>query len=600
MKVSFIYWILSVFITVCNSLLGDEPTKEPIATNDEEDTATREMLYEGFVNGMTINFDFLSLSKHNDAVEEGKEEPQTPQEHTKEHMKNVHEAKLEADYLTRHRPLESVPVPEEESDLYSMFNILMHYLASRSMKWKVVEPSEEDLIDGGEKHMVFVSDGDNNENQSIPRNMIFAVGHMQKSLPVKQGKFPIILTCLEAFIVSKLSFQVMSKLLKSSAVMEMKIQLVDRWIQMAKKHFVLYLPYVTITAQRCYDLLKGVDDTTPDSNYSETPYKHLLKNCSALIQKRVKEPDLQTFVMLDSELHSKLIKHCLKEKHIIPSILGERETHLKRIHKTIDKEMNWEVFSSAANMLLLKLEHDILENKDKWLSPATWGCDLDKKGAAEAERKLISDFMSSQINLNLKIKNTIMALNKVVSNAAKDNGKSLSDSMKDFAEKEYEAAKKEAETNKELDECMKLAGEKFLEDSKYCGSDASKSKIVNSLTNYNHDGWMGCMSSRILPMITDVCKENPQYCQSLLTQLRKQQNDLNPDSTAFLVMENLQTSIYAVLLKLGEMKPEDIQRHMSDVVQHEIEEMKEIVQLPQGSGNEVHTEASTAEIKPHK
>lgn len=156
-----------------------------------------------------------------------------------------------------------------------------------------------------------------------------------------------------------------------------------------------------------------------------------------MIKKRDGEPDLQTFVMLDSELHSGLIEECIKHNHIIPSLLEEKETHLRRIHNVLDKEMSWETFSNAMNMVLADIERGILEQDDFLLKPATWGCGLDKKEAATAEKKLIEAFAKTHVKLNLKVRSTILALHRIISEASSDSGASLANSLLKFVEEEH-------------------------------------------------------------------------------------------------------------------------------------------------------------------
>lgn len=247
-----------------------------------------EALYEGFVHGVALNFDYVSFGKHhNDATEI------TDKEKDEEHERNLKKAELEADWLTRHRPLESTVVGESESDIYSLFNITIHYMTSRSQAWRLVEPQSEHLEDANEHHMIFISESSDNEDRHIPRNMILSVGNISKStsfvvisiilsldLPEKRGKTPILLTCLETFIVSKLVYSLMSRLLESTAPIDVKLKYIDRWIHLAQHHFVLYLPYVTITAQRCFDMLD--DNGTVKSQFDFDPYKNLHANCKAV------------------------------------------------------------------------------------------------------------------------------------------------------------------------------------------------------------------------------------------------------------------------------------------------------------------------------
>ncbi|KAK1444377.1 hypothetical protein BgAZ_102830 [Babesia gibsoni] len=530
-----------------------------------------EALYEGFVQGAALNFDYVSFGKQDNDVNDEKNEEKKEEVHEK----NLERAELVADYLTRHRPLESTEVEESESDIYSLFNILIHYMTTRGQKWSLVEPKTVGLTDGGENHMVFISEASNAEDRQIPKNMILSVGGIAKAIPQKRGKTPILLTCLETFIVSKLSFNLMSKILESNAPIDIRLKYIERWIHLAKNHYVLYLPYITITAQRCYDLLNDGDHVKEE--FKKTPYKILYDNCKTMLKKRDEEPDLQTFVMLDAELHSDLIEKCIEQKHIIPSLLEEKEGHLRRIHNVLDKEMSWEVFSNAMNMILSDLERNILREDHYLLKPSTWGCKLSKRGAADAEKSLIQAFAKSHAKLNLKVRSTIIKLSKELSNASEDKGSSIAKSLVHFVEQEFNAAKEEAESDKELSQCMREAKSEFKREAAKYGDEVTMSSystgIVLDMRKYRNEGWMPCMSARILDTIKKTCNEKKNFCKVLLEVLRDQISRLDPDSTSALLMENFHNVICVALLGNGDLTPEDLRSYLLKVTRSELKEV---------------------------
>ncbi|CDR96391.1 hypothetical protein, conserved [Babesia bigemina] len=562
-----------------------------------------EALYEGFVQGVALNFDYVSFGKQSNNHTE-----LTPQEKETEHQHNLHKAEIEADYLTKHRPLESSVVDETESDLYSLFNILMHYLSSRSQPWKLVEPKSQGLEDGMEHHMIFISEAVNSENKHIPRNMVLSVGDIAKSklhangvyrvaaLPQKGGKSPILLTCLETFIVSKLAFNLMSRLVKSPAPIDTKLKYVDRWIHLVQNHFVLYLPYITITAQRCVNMLS--EDGQLKSEFSGQHYETLLKNCKVMVDKRDDESDLQTFVMLDAELHSALIERCIHQRHIIPSLLEEKETHLKRIHNVLDREMSWETFSNAVNMVFGDVERNILKADDYLMKPSTWGCGLSKSEANEAEKKLIGAFIKSHVELNLKVRSTIVKLNRVIADAAPDKGASLAEALLAFVEHEHHAATEEAQRNNELSQCIDDAKRKFSEEADHYGENVTKesykSGIAVDMKKYQNEGWMPCMSARILNTIVDTCSKKTQYCKVLLEVLRDFIGELEPDSTSALVMENLHNVVSVSLLKNKDITAEDLRSYLAKVAKNEL---KEVNSLSGGSDQAKPSESEPKETK---
>ncbi|GBE59539.1 Atypical ABC1 ABC1-C kinase, putative [Babesia ovata] len=570
---------------------------------DSEVDELDEALYEGFVQGVALNFDYVSFGKQSTDDTE-----LTPQEKETEHEHNLHKAEIEADYLTKHRPLESSVVDETESDLYSLFNILMHYLSSRSQPWKLVEPKTEGLEDGMEHHMIFVSEADNSENKHIPRNMVLSVGNIAKTLPQKGGKSPILLTCLETFIVSKLAFNLMSRLVKSPAPIDTKLKYVDRWIHLVQNHFVLYLPYITITAQRCVNMLS--DDGQLKSEFSGQHYETLLKNCNVMVGKRDNESDLQTFVMLDAELHSALIERCIHQRHIIPSLLEEKETHLKRIHSVLDREMSWETFSNAVNMVFGDVERNILKADDYLMKPSTWGCGLSKSEANEAEKKLIGAFIKSHVELNLKVRSTIVKLNRVIADAAPDKGATLAEALLAFVEHEHHAAAEEAQRNNELSQCIddavgfsvaffnRAQKRKFSDEASHYGENVTKesytSGIAVDMKKYQNEGWMPCMSARILNTIVETCGNKVQYCKVLLEVLRDFIDELEPDSTSALVMENLHNVVSVSLLKNKAITAEDLRSYLAKVAKNEL---KEVNSMNGASDQAKPSEAESKETK---
>ncbi|ORM42224.1 uncharacterized protein BXIN_0982 [Babesia sp. Xinjiang] len=547
-----------------------------------------EALYEGFVHGIALNFDYVSLGRQTSSESE-------PDEAEKEetHKHNLLKAELEADYLTRHRPLESTEVDEMESDAYSLFNIVMHYMNSRAQRWKLVEPKSEALEDGLEHHMVFVSDSSDVGGRHIPRSMILSVGNIAKTLPQKNGKTPILLTCLETFIVSKLAYTLIGKLLKSSAPVDTKLKYIDRWINLAQNHFILYLPYITITAQRCVGMLEENGELKSDFNNDH--YRVLLKNCKSMAQKRDNEADLQTFVMLDSELHSTLIESCIKQRHIIPSLLEEKETHLKSIHQVLDKEMSWETFTNAVNMVFSDVERDILKADDFLMQPATWGCGLSKKDADTAEKKLIAAFAKSHVQLNLKVRSALIELNRIIAAAAPDKGASLAKALVSFVEHEHNAAVEEAKQNKELSQCIDDAKRTLTSEADKYDNLVTKASytdgIAMEMKKYQNEGWMPCMSARILTTITETCANKTQYCKVLLEVLREAIGTLDPDSTSALIMENFHNVICVSLLKNDSITAEDLRKYLAKEARHEL---KEVSALSGGSSTEKPAETEGA------
>ncbi|GIX62128.1 atypical ABC1 ABC1-C kinase, putative [Babesia caballi] len=572
-------WLAAPLLLACGA---DEVADlaKAVASELEEDEMDEldEALYEGFVQGVALNFDYVSLGKHSSSDEERTSEPNkeiTEEDKPKIHEKNLERAELEADYLTRHRPLESTQVDETESDVYSLLNILMHYFNTRAQPWKLVEPKSVGLEDGLEHHMVFISEASDAENRHIPRNMILSVGNIAKTLPQKRGKTPILLTCLETFIVSKLAYSLMSRLVDSPAPVDTKLKYIYRWIHLAQNHFVLYLPYVTITAQRCVDVLAADGKLKPE--FEDTHYQNLLNNCSAMVKKRDQEADLQTFVMLDAELHRALIETCIRQRHIIPSLLEEKETHLKRIHEVLDREMSWETFSNAVNMVFADLERNILKADDYLMKPDTWGCGLEKQAAETAEKQLIAAFAKTHLQLNLKVRSTIIELNRVIADAAPDKGAALADALLKFVEREYHAALEEAHNNQELSQCMTDAKHRFAEEARKYDDNMTTASytagIAVDMKKYVNEGWMPCMSARILGTVSDTCAEKPQYCRMLLDVLRESIGSLEPDSTSALVMENFHNVVSVAMLKNKTITPEDLRSYLAKVARNELKQI---------------------------
>ncbi|EDO07727.2 hypothetical protein BBOV_III001600 [Babesia bovis T2Bo] len=541
-----------------------------------------EALYEGFVHGMALNFDYVSMGKNDTSA------PEEKAEEVKEdvHKHNLERAELEAEYLTRHRPLESNVVDEKESDIYSLFNIVLHYMNTRGQHWHIVEPKSEGLDDANEHHMVFISDANDAEGKHIPRNMILSVGNIAKSIPQKGNKTPILMTCLETFIVSKLSYTLMGKLLNSDAPVDSRLKYIDRWINLAQHHFILYLPYITITAQRCIDLLE--DNGQLKSDFDNDHYRALLNNAKTMVKKRDTENDLQTFIMLDAELHPALIELCIKQRHIIPSLLDEKESHLKKIHSVLDKEMSWETFTSAANMVFSDVEREILKDDDYLLKPSTWGCALSKKDAEGAEKTLIAAFTKSHVQLNLKVRLTLIELNRIIAASAPDKGKSLATALIQFVENEYEAAAEESGNNKELSQCIADAKEVLHNEAEKYDSNVTKSDYTSGIAidmkKYRNEGWMPCMSARILSTINDVCAKKPEYCKVLLEVLRESIGTLDPDSTSALIMENFHNVICVSLLKNNTITADDLRSYLAKEVRHELKEVNSL----NGGGKSEH------------
>ncbi|GFE52815.1 hypothetical protein BaOVIS_002190 [Babesia ovis] len=570
-------WSLSILLLAPLMPFGSSDEIADVANtvaSQLEDSQMEELdeeLYEGFVHGIALNFDYVSMSKHGDSDSESKNESIDENEH----KNNLQRAELEADYLTRHRPLESAEVSEMESDIYSLFNIVMHYMGTRGQHWNIVEPKSEGLEDANEHHMIFISDANDSEGRRIPRNMILSVGNIAKTIPHKGKKTPILLTCLETFIVSKLAYTLMGKLLTSPAPVDAKLKYIDRWINLAQHHFVLYLPYITITAQRCVDMLEENGELKSDFNNDH--YRVLLNNCRAMAKKRNDEADLQTFVMLDSELHGSLIERCIQQRHVIPSLLEEKETHLKTIHNVLDKEMSWETFTNAVNMVFSDVERDILKADGYLLQPSTWGCGLSKKDAETAEKKLIAAFSKSHMQLNLKVRSTLIELNRLIAAAAPDKGESLAKVLISFVENEQKAASEEAQHNKELSQCIDDAKQTLIKEAEKYGNHVTKADykdgIAMEMKQYRNEGWMPCMSARILSTINDICSDKPEYCKVLLEVLREAVGTLDPDSTSALIMENFHNVICVSLLKNNTITSEDLRSYLAKEVRHELKEV---------------------------
>ncbi|EKX73249.1 conserved hypothetical protein [Theileria equi strain WA] len=565
------FWITTVGSTKPNEEKSQDGDPWELNPFEDEDKNLDDALFAGFQDGITFNLDCVSMGRHD--ADDSPSDQGSADELEKEHQKHLDQAELEAEYLTSHRPLESAETEKKDSELMSIFNILMRYLNSKSKKWTLEEPKEQGLEDHGKGHMVFVSKSVETLEEQIPRNLIFSVGHMKKTMPTNRlNKTPIVLTALESFIVCRLAFISMAKIITSNTPDDLKLQYLSRWIKLAHEHFVLFLPYVAITAPRCKELLE--DSGQIRSEYDTDDYKHLLATCKKMDDKRNDESDLQAYVMLDSEYHEKLIERCIHEKHVFPSILQEKDHHLRRIHKHFEHELDWETFVGAANMIFAHIENELSNKVPNLMDHKTWGCGMSKKEAANAEQELIKLFVNTQKKLNLKTIQAVRAITIAVSKKKSDDH--VKKSMINYAQKESKAAHDESQHNEAMKKCMAESEKKLDEDSEIF-SKYNKVGIARDLRNFDHKGWMECMSGRIYPKFLTVCKNNPDYCKELLKELREEQNSLDPDSTAAIVVENLQFTVAAALLNHDLISTEDIKKHLMEVSKHEIAEMKENV-----------------------
>ncbi|EAN30521.1 hypothetical protein TpMuguga_03g00680 [Theileria parva strain Muguga] len=141
-----------------------------------EETLLDDALFQGLVEGYTFTLDCVTMSKH-----EHDDPEKIEKELNKEHDRNLKEASLDGEYMTKHRTMESQKVDKKEADLFTELNILMHFLNSRGQEWSLKEPKELDFEESNEKHMVFVSSANDHAEIKIPQNMFYSVGNMKKS-----------------------------------------------------------------------------------------------------------------------------------------------------------------------------------------------------------------------------------------------------------------------------------------------------------------------------------------------------------------------------------------------------------------------------------
>ncbi|UKK01077.2 hypothetical protein MACK_001890 [Theileria orientalis] len=558
----------------------DTPIKNETAAilggvTKQEEELLDDFLFQGLVDGYTFTLDCVTMSKHeeNHDLPNGKKAMEKQLE--KEHQQHEKEAKLEGEYMVKHRPLESTKVEKSEANLFHDFNILLHYLNSRGQEWKLVEPKDLQFEESTEKHMVFKSDRNDAADIKIPGNMFYSVGNMKKSIPIhKDNKKPILLTCMESFIVSRLGFTSMNKLITSNAEVEDKLQYLKRWINVAKSHYILYLPYIAITAPRCYSLLKEPNDDAVHSDYSSNDhYKHLFAVSKKMLELRSDDGLLQTYIMLDSDLHPEIMRKTLNEKHLFPLLLQEKENTLKTIHQHHNHEMDWDEFQSAGNNILAELEQQVLTKYDKFLNPENWGIGLDSEASKKAEMELIKLFVKSQKQLNFKVIQTVRKVTHQFVDKKKGDDEELKKSMIKFSKKEQEAAKRDRSTDKTLDQCMKDAENQLDEDlRKY--KDSSQSDIASKLKNFEHDSWMECVSSRIFDKFVTICK-NEDYCKHLMDKLDAQLKEVDADSTAAIAMENFHYAVTVALLQDNKITVQDVKKHVLQISREEIKEMSE-------------------------
>ncbi|EAN30522.1 hypothetical protein TpMuguga_03g00681 [Theileria parva strain Muguga] len=348
----------------------------------------------------------------------------------------------------------------------------------------------------------------------------------------------------------------MDRLTKSSEPVANKLEYLKRWVTIAKQHYVLYLPYVCITAPRCHDLLKGEDDELKSDYSNNNHYKHLFVVCNKMLEKRKDDGVLQTYVMLDSDLHSELMRKTIDDKHLFPLMLQDRENTLKNIHEHHQHEMTWDQFQSAGNLLLAELEQEILKN-DLFLKPESWGIGLDSEQSKKAEMELIKLFVKSQKKLNFKVIQTVRSVSHEAIHKSKKGDEELKKTMIKFSEKE------EQEHN--LDEDAK----KF--------SNSQITDIANKLKNFEHDTWMECASSRIFSKLAKICEDNEDYCKTVVDKLQDELNNADPDSSSTIAMENLSYGLTAALLKSGKIDMEKVKKQILKVSKEEIKDMSEPV-----------------------
>ncbi|UKJ88684.1 hypothetical protein MACJ_001928 [Theileria orientalis] len=558
----------------------------------QEDELLDDLLFHGLVDGYTFTLDCVTMSKHEENHDlDNKSSKASEKQLEKEHQQNSKEAKLEGEYMVKHRPLESTKVEKSEASLFHDFNILLHYLNSRGQEWKLFEPKDLGFEQSSENHMVFKSEQNDSADIKIPRNMFYSVGNMKKSIPVhKDNKKPILLTCMESFIVSRLGFASMTKLITSNAEVEKKLEYLKKWIEIAKKHFILYLPYITVTAPRCFSLLKDPNEDHVHSDYSDNNhYKHLFAVSKKMLELRSDDGFLQTYVMLDSDLHPEIMRKTLEDKHLFPLLLQEKENTLKTIHQHHKHEMDWDTFQSAGNNILAELEQQILTKYDKFLKPENWGIGLNPEESKKAEMELIKLFVKSQKKLNLKVIQTVRKVTHQFVDKKKGDDNQLKKSMIKFSEKEQEAAKRERSTDKTLDKCMRDAENQLDEDlQKY--KDSNQSDIATKLKSFEHDSWMECVSSRIFDKFVSVCKHED-YCKNLMDKLDALLKEVDADSTAAIAMENFHYVLTVALLQDTKITVQDVKKHVLQISREEIKDMTEptngsSVSHSSSSGNE--------------
>ncbi|BAM40931.1 conserved hypothetical protein [Theileria orientalis strain Shintoku] len=550
-------------------------TSTILAVSNQEDQLLDDFLFQGLVDGYTFTLDCVTMSKHeeNHDLPNGKKASEKQLE--KEHQQNEKEAKLDAEYMVKHRPLESTKVEKSEANLFHDFNILLHYLNSRGQEWQLVEPKDLHFEESNENHMLFKSEKNDSADIKIPGNMFYSVGNMKKTIPVhKDNKKPILLTCLESFIVSRLGFSSMNKLITSNAGVEDKLAYLKRWIDIAKKHYILYLPYIAITAPRCYTLLKASNDDDLSSDYSNNShYKHLFAVSKKMLELRSDDGLLQTYIMLDSDLHPEIMRITLNEKHLFPLLLQEKENTLRTIHQHHNHEMDWDQFHSTCNKILAELEQQILTKYDKFLRPENWGIGLNAEESKNAEMELIKLFVKSQKELNFKVIQTVRKVTHQFVDKKKNDDNELKKSMIKFSKKEQEAAKRDKSTDKALEQCMNEAERQLDEDLKNYQS-SNQSNIASKLKNFEHDSWMECVSSRIFDKFVSVCK-NEDYCKDLMDKLDALLKEVDADSTAAIAMENFHYAVTVALLEDNKITVKDVKNHVLQISKQEIRDMSE-------------------------
>lgn len=274
--------------------------------------------------------------------------------------------------------------------------------------------------------------------------------------------------------------------------------------------------------------------------------------------------------MIDPENNGDLLEKCINEKHIIPSYMKLNHEKLSHLHLKHNLAMELSDFISTYGMIMTNAEQEIFKDNNI-LNSKFWGAKCTKDEAIKAENEIIKLFSNIQKDLNGVITKTFQ---KLLDLLEKNGGNIKSGPAKSLIKaenNEFQAAKKECESNNELKKNIEEAKTQFL---KYAADGSSGGEeLVKELANNELSEWKFNVSAHILDTMNKTCEEDSAFCLSAIKHCRKSLEGLESDTEQYKIIEKLHRALSAALLKSGKLNEKDYIEELSGYIKHDQNEL---------------------------